>query len=61
MYYASCNRLLHTLLVMKNDVFMDMAPYGSYKNCRFGGTCRLHLRGRKNPRAEKIVSSWLTD
>jgi hypothetical protein len=26
---------------MKNGVFWDITPYGSYKNRRFGGTLRL--------------------
>jgi hypothetical protein len=28
---------------MKN-AFLNVAPCGSYKNRRFGGTCRLHVR-----------------
>jgi hypothetical protein len=30
-----------------NVVFWDVATCESYKNRRFGGTCRLHLQGRK--------------
>jgi hypothetical protein len=32
---------------MKNAVFCDVAPCSSCVNGRFGGTYRLHLRGRK--------------
>jgi hypothetical protein len=45
---------------MKNAVFWDLEPCGSCKSQRFGGTCRLQLKDRKNPRAKKCVSSWLT-
>jgi hypothetical protein len=27
-----------TEVTMKNGIFWDVAPYGSYKNRRFGGT-----------------------
>jgi hypothetical protein len=27
-----------TAVTMKNDVFLDVTPYGSCKNRRFGGT-----------------------
>jgi hypothetical protein len=30
---------------LKNAVFWDVAPYGFIINCRFEGTCRLHLQG----------------
>jgi hypothetical protein len=33
---------------MKNAVFWDGTPCGSYKNRRFGGTYRLHHQGDKN-------------
>jgi hypothetical protein len=33
--------------IMKNAVFLDVAPYGSCKNRRFRGTCHLHLHDRK--------------
>jgi hypothetical protein len=32
---------------MKNGFFWDVAPCISCMNRRFGGTCFLHLRGRK--------------
>jgi hypothetical protein len=36
-----------TAVTMKNAVFRDMAPCEYCKNRRFGGTCRLHLQGRR--------------
>jgi hypothetical protein len=30
-----------------NAVFWEVAPYGSSKNQRFGGMCRLHLQGKQ--------------
>jgi hypothetical protein len=36
---------------MKNAVFRDVAPCRYCVNRRFGGTCRLHLQGIRNPRA----------
>jgi hypothetical protein len=33
---------------MKNAVFWDVVPCRFIKNRRFGGTCRLHLHGRRN-------------
>jgi hypothetical protein len=38
-------------VTMKNAVFWDVMPCRSCVNRRFGGTYRLHLQGRKNPRA----------
>jgi hypothetical protein len=37
---------------MKNAVFRDVAPCRYCVNRRLGGTYRLHLQGRKNPRAK---------
>jgi hypothetical protein len=37
-----------TPMSMKNAVFWDLTPCGSCKNRCFGGTYRLHHRGRKN-------------
>jgi hypothetical protein len=34
-------------VTMKNVVFWDVAPCRSCVNRRFGGTYRLHLKGRK--------------
>jgi hypothetical protein len=36
---------------MKDAVFWDVAPCRYFVNRRFGGTYRLHLQGRRNPRA----------
>jgi hypothetical protein len=54
-----CCRIF-TAVTMKNAFFWDVTPCGSCKNRRFGGSCHLHLQGRKHPRAKKSVSSWLT-
>jgi hypothetical protein len=40
-----------TAITMKNVVFWDVAPCRYFFNQRFGGTYRLHLQGRRNPRA----------
>jgi hypothetical protein len=40
-----------TAMTMKNTVFWDVAPCRYFVNRRFGGTYRLHLQGRSNPRA----------
>jgi hypothetical protein len=32
---------------MKNAVFWDVTPYGSYKNRHFGGTQRLRRHGTR--------------
>jgi hypothetical protein len=39
--------MARNVLSMKNAVFWDVAPCRSCVNRRFGGTCRLHLQGRK--------------
>jgi hypothetical protein len=36
---------------IKNTVFWDVVPCRYFVNRRFGGTYRLHLQGRSNPRA----------
>jgi hypothetical protein len=36
---------------MKNAVFWDVTPCGSWYNQHFGGTYRLHYQGDKNRRA----------
>jgi hypothetical protein len=36
-----------TAVTMKNCVFWDVTPYGSYMNRRFGRTYRLHHQGDK--------------
>jgi hypothetical protein len=36
-----------TAVTMKNAVLWYVAPCGSCKSRRFGGTCRLHLQGRR--------------
>jgi hypothetical protein len=53
------SRTLREYCWRKNGVFV--APWGSCKNQCFGGTCRLHLQGRRNKRGKKRVSNWLTD
>jgi hypothetical protein len=51
-------------VTMKNTVFWDVAPCRSCVNQRFGGTYRLHLQGKKNPRVRNqrkqvaVCSSW---
>jgi hypothetical protein len=41
------------ICLLKNVVFCDVAPYRYCVNRLFGGKYRLHLQGRKNPRARK--------
>jgi hypothetical protein len=36
--------------IVRNDVFCDVMPSGSYKNRRFGGTYRLRHENNKNRR-----------
>jgi hypothetical protein len=40
-----------TAMTMKNTVCWDVAPCKYFVKRRFGGTYRLHLQGRSNPRA----------
>jgi hypothetical protein len=48
-----------TAVTMKNAVLWDLAPCRSCElNRRFGGTCRLHLQGRKIHERETSVSWW---
>jgi hypothetical protein len=42
-------------VIIKNDVFWDVAPCGPFKSRRFGGACRLPLQGRKNKESEKVL------
>jgi hypothetical protein len=42
-------------VAVKNAVFRDVVLCESFKNRRFGGTCRLHLRDRKNTRAIEVL------
>jgi hypothetical protein len=37
-----------TVFTVKTAVFLDVAPCRFLKNRRFGGTCRLHLQGKRN-------------
>jgi hypothetical protein len=47
---------------MKNAVFWDVAQCGSCKNRRFGGTCRLRLRGRKiRERRKALAAGYQTE
>jgi hypothetical protein len=39
-------------VVMNSYLLWNITPYGPFEvNWRFGGTCRLHLQGRKISRA----------
>jgi hypothetical protein len=40
-----------TAMTINNAVFWNVAPCRYFVNRRFGGTYRLHLQGRRNPRA----------
>jgi hypothetical protein len=42
---------------MKNGVFRDVTPCGSFKNRRFGRIWYLHLQGDKNLRTVNNVTS----
>jgi hypothetical protein len=47
------------VVIMKNAIFWDFAPCRSCElNRRFGGTCRLHLQGRKIREPGTSVSRW---
>jgi hypothetical protein len=35
------------VVTMRNAIFWDVAPCGSYENQRFGGMCHLHHPGKK--------------
>jgi hypothetical protein len=48
-----------TTVTMKNAVYWDVAPCSSCVNRRFGGTYRLHLRGRKIHERRTSVSRQL--
>jgi hypothetical protein len=52
-----------TAVVMKSSIFWDITPCSPLKvNWRFGGTCRLHLQGRKISRARnQRESRWQAD
>jgi hypothetical protein len=38
---------------IQKAVFLDVTPCGFIINRRFGGTCRLHLQGRRNNASEE--------
>jgi hypothetical protein len=38
---------------LKNSVFWYVVPCGFIINRHFGGTCRLHLQGRRNTASEE--------
>jgi hypothetical protein len=40
--------LVNKVMTLNNAVFWDVAPCGFIINRRFGGTCHLHLQGRRN-------------
>jgi hypothetical protein len=44
-------------LTMKNAVFWDVKPCGSYKNRRFGGMCLFHHQADKNLQARNVSSN----
>jgi hypothetical protein len=45
-------------VTMKNAVFWDVVPCGFIINRRLGGTCCLHLQGkRNNARREKVFKA----
>jgi hypothetical protein len=44
-------------VTMKNAIFWDVAPCGSYKNRHLMGTYRLHRQNDTNRRARNNVSS----
>jgi hypothetical protein len=46
-----------TAVTMRNAVFWDVTPCGSFTDRRFGGTYRLHCQGGTNQRARNNVSS----
>jgi hypothetical protein len=48
-----------TAVVMKNSVLQYVAQFQFIINRRFGGTCRLHLQGRRIMRARKSVRPLL--
>jgi hypothetical protein len=45
-----------TAVTIKNVVCWDVAPCGSCKNRRFGGTCHFHFQGRRKVLDRLIVS-----
>jgi hypothetical protein len=49
-----------TAVVMKSSIFWDITPYNPLKvNCRFGGSCRLYLHGRRISQARnQRESRW---
>jgi hypothetical protein len=53
--------VVFTAVTMKNVVFWDVVPCRSCVNQRFGGTCHIHLRGRKIRERGTNVSWWLAD
>jgi hypothetical protein len=52
---SHCSESLRSKGKLKNAVLWDVVPCESCKNGRFGGTCRLHLQGRKNTRMRKVL------
>jgi hypothetical protein len=41
---------------MKNRVFWDVTPCGFIINRHFGGTCPLHIRGKRRERGKALDS-----
>jgi hypothetical protein len=50
---------LRTKSLKKNALFWDVAPCDFIINRRFGGTCRLHLQGRRNNSSEEKLDGSL--
>jgi hypothetical protein len=53
-YEKFCRFEGFTVVTMENAVFWDVPPCGYSDNRRFGGTCRLHLQGRKTREQGKV-------
>jgi hypothetical protein len=54
--YVACvnsNIIANTIVGVKNIIFWDVESCGFIINQRFGGTCRLHLQGRRNNAREE--------
>jgi hypothetical protein len=42
---------------MKNAVFLDIKPFGSFKNRPFGSSYRLHHQDNKNRQARNVSNN----
>jgi hypothetical protein len=52
---------LKYISAMKNAVFWAVTPCGFIINRRFGGTCRLNLKSRRNNASEQKCLKELTN